>query len=144
MRRVIMAFLTVISLTPHRASTQEPRQAGRFRDGVRGVLGAALEVSIEGKILADGTREARPTSYPVVTAVRPGSPAARGGLQVGDTLVAIDGHDLLEHPRPLDFPLGSQVGLRLRRKGVIIDALVRMARDSHVPDTARPVLRRPE
>lgn len=56
-------------------------------------------------------------SYPVVEAIEPGSPAERAGLQVGDTLIAFNGHDFVERGVPLTRLLrpGEKLSVRLKR-----------------------------
>ncbi len=58
---------------------------------------------------------------PVVEAVDPGSPAARAGVQAGDTLVAINGLDLRDHA--VSYPAllvpGTTLRLQLRRGGTV-------------------------
>jgi membrane-associated protease RseP (regulator of RpoE activity) len=57
---------------------------------------------------------------PMVAAITPGGAAARAGIQVGDTLTAVDGLSILssEGSRRLSFVrLGDRVSLTLRRSG---------------------------
>jgi hypothetical protein len=58
---------------------------------------------------------------PVVEAVDPGSPAARAGVQAGDTLVAINGLELRDHA--VSYPAllvpGTTLRLQLRRGGAL-------------------------
>lgn len=56
-------------------------------------------------------------SYPVVEAVEPGSPAERAGIQVGDTLLAFNGHDFVRRGVPMTRLLrpGEKLQVRLRR-----------------------------
>lgn len=56
-------------------------------------------------------------SYPVIEAIEPGSPAERAGLQVGDTLIAFNGHDFVGRGVPMASLLrpGERLSIRLRR-----------------------------
>lgn len=59
-------------------------------------------------------------SYPVVESVEPASPAERGGLAAGDTIVAYQGRDLVrDGPIALDRLLvpGQTLAVRVRRDG---------------------------
>ena len=57
-------------------------------------------------------------SHPVIEAIEPGSPAERAGLQVGDTLIAFNGHDFVGRGVPMTSLLrpGERLAIRLRRK----------------------------
>lgn len=56
-------------------------------------------------------------SHPVIEAIEPGSPAERAGLQVGDTLIAFNGHDFVGRGVPMASLLrpGERLSIRLRR-----------------------------
>lgn len=57
--------------------------------------------------------------YPVIEAVDPGSPAEKGGLQSGDTLIAFNGRDVLTTPivHSETFVPGQQLRVKVRRTG---------------------------
>lgn len=75
-----------------------------------------------------GTRrdDANPAA-PVVVAVRPGSPAARGGLKQGDRLLAIEGRPLdgqqamVDHLR--EIPAGGKAAVQVAREGRLVELL---------------------
>ncbi len=64
----------------------------------------------------------------LVVGVTDGSPAAAGGVLVGDLLVAFDGHpvespqDLMD--RLLDTPIGHPLSLRVLRGGAAVEVIV--------------------
>lgn len=72
-----------------------------------------------------GTRrdDANPTA-PVVVAVRPGSPADRGGLQLGDRLIAIGDRPLGNQQEMVELlqvaPTGIPLTVRVARKGRLV------------------------
>jgi S1-C subfamily serine protease len=64
----------------------------------------------------------------IVVAVEPGSPAERGGLTLGDVLIAVDGAPL-RHPGDVAARLGSDavgksLAIRILRGGVLQDLSV--------------------
>jgi S1-C subfamily serine protease len=64
----------------------------------------------------------------LVVAVTPGSPAAAGGLLVGDIMLEFDGHPVESPEDLLDLLLGDRVGrsvpVRLLRGGAPKDAAI--------------------
>lgn len=73
--------------TPRAARVLLRRPAGWL--GVSTVDVSDLRMTREGRVV-------RYCAYPVVVAVEPGSPAEKGGLAAGDTIVAYAGRDLLK------------------------------------------------
>jgi len=67
--------------------------------------------------------------YPVVESVEPGSPAASAGISAGDTILAYDSVDVLNHDIALTRLLrpGTIVMVRVRRNAVARDVAVRVA-----------------
>jgi len=68
--------------------------------------------------------------YPAVASVEPESPAARAGIQPGDTILAYDDRDVRNHPILLNKLLqpDTRLGIRLRRNGQVRAVTVRVAR----------------
>ena len=58
------------------------------------------------------------TRHPTVAHVFPDSPAERAGLQVGDTILAVDGIDSREGPLFRDRTPGRRLVVRIRRGAV--------------------------
>jgi S1-C subfamily serine protease len=77
--------------------------------------------------------------YPVVEAVDPGSPAARAGVQAGDTLVAFNSIDL--RARAVSYPAlllpGTTLRLHLRRAGDVRVRAVVVAPRGDAPEDPR-------
>jgi len=67
--------------------------------------------------------------YPVVESVEPGSPAASAGISAGDTILAYDSIDVVNHDIALTRLLrpGTTVMVRIRRNAVARDVPVRVA-----------------
>ena len=99
----------------------------------RGYLGIAWQAVTlpESQRAADGRDEAL-----LVVGVTSGSPAAQGGVIVGDVLLALDGHPVESPEDLLDLLTGDRVGravtLRILRGGSATDATVTVGeRPSH-------------
>ncbi|MDF1505224.1 PDZ domain-containing protein, partial [Roseisolibacter sp. H3M3-2] len=85
--------------------------------GVNTVDVSDLRVTAEGRVV-------RYCSYPVVVSVEPGSPAEKGGLTSGDTIVAYAGRDLLKSGEiALDrlFVPGQRLRVTVRRDGRTVE-----------------------
>lgn len=95
----------------------------------RGCRGDEIQATINGTF---GTVE----SYPIVSYVQAGSPAGVAGLRVGDTLVTMDGVDLMQATLPKRrFAVGDTIRLSVRRtEGKKDVALVLGRRDSTARD----------
>jgi hypothetical protein len=86
--------------------------------------------------------------YPVVTEVQTRSPADIAGLQVGDTLVALNRTEMLGAARPFSTPpvAGDTIQMRIRRNGtehnvqLVVGRRVRLSQTSEEPPVCRPVL----
>lgn len=95
-----------------------PRIAYSYSTKPRGYLG----VSFEGPNTEDFRGEERIIrflTYPRISLVEPSSPAEAAGIRVGDTLVAMNGVDVLEREISLTKMLvpDAQLLVRLRREG---------------------------
>ncbi len=117
----------------HRAAPDGPSPV-RIRLGQRpGWIGVQTSEVSNVRESADG-RSVLYCDYPVIVSVEPGSPAQRGGLEAGDTVVAYNGRDLRS---------GSEISL-----GQLLvpnDTLrVTVRRDSRVLELAVVVASRPE
>jgi membrane-associated protease RseP (regulator of RpoE activity) len=55
------------------------------------------------------------TAYPAITKIEPDSPAAAHGFAVGDTLVAVNGADMLTARRPFDLAPGTEITVGVKR-----------------------------
>jgi serine protease Do len=71
--------------------------------------------------------------YPAVASVQGESPAARAGIEPGDTIVAYNGRDVRDHVIVLNKLLqpNAQLAIRLRRNGQLRDVVVNIARRPH-------------
>lgn len=67
-----------------------------------------------------------------VVEIPPGGPAARGGLRVGDLVLAIDGHPVADLPGAklhalLSGEVGSTVQIRVERAGTLLELALQRA-----------------
>ena len=100
------------------------------QEPVRGYLGVVTEQTMSAETTPAG-RSSTSLSYHIVQTVQPGSPAARAGLQPGDTIVAVNRADA--RVRSLE-PYVREPGARLT---------LTIARDGQRRDIALTVGRRP-
>jgi serine protease Do len=81
-------------------------------------------------------------AYPAIESVEPGSPAAAAGISAGDTIIAYDSVDVINHELSLTNLLrpGRRVVIRIRRNGAVKDVSVRVAARpaSYVESVAPP------
>jgi S1-C subfamily serine protease len=66
--------------------------------------------------------------YPKVDNVRPGSPAERAGLRVGDVILSSNGVDGREYPLIRDDRVGAEYTFRIRRGSEERDVRLVLAR----------------
>ena len=94
---------------------------GRMKRGYLGIAGQPVSLPENQRV--EGRADAV-----LVVGVTDGSPAATGGVLVGDLLVATDGHpvespqDLMD--RLLDTPIGHALSLRVLRGGAAVEVIV--------------------
>lgn len=71
--------------------------------------------------------------YPAVASVQEESPAARAGIEPGDTIVAYNGRDVRDHVIVLNQLLqpNAQLAIRLRHNGQMRNVVVNIARRPH-------------
>jgi serine protease Do len=96
--------------------------------GSRGWLGVQASEISETRLTVDG-RMVRYCDYPVVVSVEPGSPAARAGIESGDTIVTYNGADLraageLALDRLLVPDDTLRVGLRREGRSVVLPVII--------------------
>jgi C-terminal processing protease CtpA/Prc len=74
----------------------------------------------------DGKRVMRFVDYPVIEAVEPDSPAEHAGIEAGDRLVALNGHDVRSGCEPFAALLkpGGHLAMRVRRGRYTKDLVV--------------------
>jgi serine protease Do len=101
---------------------------GRDRSEPTGYLGIVFTAPLA-RTMRGGSISVRHFAYPVVESVEPGSPAAQAGISAGDTILAYDSVDVLNHEIALTRLLqpGNLVTVRVRRNGAVRDLGVRVA-----------------
>lgn len=120
----MIGILALASAAPAAAASAQATVGARVAPTARsasiakptGWLG--IHYSVEAKVdeSTEGLRISY-NSYPVIEAIEPGSPAERAGIQVGDTLLAFNGHDFVRRGVPMTRLLrpGQKLQVRLRR-----------------------------
>jgi len=85
-----------------------------------GYLGIAFTCPLKRIEDANGVRVIH-LAYPAIESVEPGSPAAQAGISAGDTILAYDSVDVINHELSLTRLLrpGRRVLIRIRRNGVV-------------------------
>jgi serine protease Do len=85
-----------------------------------GYLGIAFTCPLKRIEDASGVRVIH-LAYPAVESVEPGSPAAQAGISAGDTILAYDSVDVVNHEISLTQMLrpGRRVLIRIRRNGAV-------------------------
>lgn len=117
-----LGFLSIAGLAIPAAmpaqQTSAPTPTARAAPLTRPTGWLGIHYSAEAKIdeAGAGLRIAY-NSYPIIEAIEPGSPAERAGLQVGDTLLAFNGHDFVRRGVPMARLLrpGERLSIRLKR-----------------------------
>ena len=107
-RLAVLMAASALSVTSVHGQAGARREAPPQTGGCRGHL-MAWKTEVPG---------GRRLAYPVVTKVEAGAPAARAGLAVGDTIVAVGGIDVMTGtPLELRMAVGDTVQLRVHRAG---------------------------
>ena len=94
-----------------------------------GYLGITFTCRLKTRWNADGLAVTH-YEYPAVASVEPESPAAKAGIQAGDTIVAYDGRDVRNHVIVLNKLLmpNSHLTITMRRNGQVRAVTVGIAR----------------
>jgi len=106
-----------------------PRIAYSYATRPRGYLGVTFDGPSMEELRGE-ERVIRFLGYPRISLVEPSSPAERAGVRVGDTLVAMNGIDVLEREISLTKMLvpDEPLGVRLRRDGALRELKVIVGR----------------
>lgn len=93
-----------------------------------GYLGIAFTCPLKRIEDASGVRVIH-LAYPAVESVEPGSPASLAGISAGDTILAYDSVDVVNHELSLTRMLrpGRRVLIRVRRNGAVKEVALRVA-----------------
>ena len=93
-----------------------------------GYLGIAFTCPLKRIEDASGVRIIH-LAYPAVESVEPGSPASVAGISAGDTILAYDSVDVVNHELSLTRMLrpGRRVLIRVRRNGAVKEVALRVA-----------------
>jgi len=130
MRRLLLAVGVCAGVS---AGAQVPRNVpvtvrGREASEPTGYLGIVFTAPLV-RTVRGGSISVRHFAYPVVESVEPGSPAARAGISAGDTILAYDSVDVVQHDIALTQLLrpGTVVTVRVRRNNAVRDIGVLVA-----------------
>ncbi len=111
------------------AGTVRAQELVRSRYGrePQGYLGISFTCPLKERFDANGLTVVH-LAYPVIESVEPGSPAAAGGISAGDTIVAYDSVDVVNHEISMTRLLrpGRLLVVRVRRNGAVKDVAVRV------------------
>jgi hypothetical protein len=135
---VLERVLVALRAAPPSASSVADAPRDEPAAAATGYLGLTLSGAQLRLLEPDGVWVSH-CEYPVVEAVDPGSPAARAGVQAGDTLVAFNSIDL--RARAVSYPAlllpGTTLRLHLRRAGDVRVRAVVVAPRGDAPDDPR-------
>ncbi len=94
-----------------------------------GYLGITFTCRLKSRWNSDGLAVTH-YEYPAVASIEPESPAAKAGIQPGDTIVAYDGRDVRNHVIVLNKLLlpNTHLAITMRRNGQLRDVTVDIAR----------------
>jgi serine protease Do len=126
---LLLAASGAVSTLGAQAPSNLPVTAhGRAVSEPTGYLGIVFTAPLARSIQGSGI-SVRHFAYPVVESVEPGSPAARAGISAGDTILAYDSVDVVQHDIALTHLLrpGTVVTVRVKRNGVVREFGVRVA-----------------
>jgi hypothetical protein len=121
------AALVILALPPAlaaQAAAPAPASAPAAPTGCRGTSTSSSSVTLPG---LDGKPVEFP-SYPRIEDVQPGSPAMLGGMRTGDTVVRMDGHDLIANPPTKTYAPGDTVQFVVRRDGAEVPLTIVLGR----------------
>src|SRR5262245_10194241 len=93
-----VATLVMLATVAGHAHAQQPTETKRMTLSFRTPSWFGLAVECGTCLTVTATPGARP--MPVITQITPGGPAARASLQVGDTIIAVDGKEVLAADLP--------------------------------------------
>lgn len=106
-----------------------PRMTYAYTVRQHGYLGVSFD-GPNAEDLRGGERIIRFFAYPKIALVEPSSPAERAGIRAGDTLLAMNGLDVVEKEISLTRMLvpDEALAVRLRREGAVRDVKVTVGR----------------
>lgn len=121
MRGILFGFLVAASTLGAQQTLVRAREP-------EGYLGISFTCPLKRIEDANGVRIIH-LAYPAIASVDPGSPAADAGISAGDTILAYDSVDVVNHELSLTRMLrpGRRVLIRVRRNGAVKEVGVRVA-----------------